>query len=116
MPTSRVTANVAVQPIVAVPLHMRLVVDAINVNNQGSSGIIRVQLEDDFTQDIANGPSAPPGPTARSAFPFDESIGQGVAFSADKLSLEDMLGLGNVGVICDKTDAGASIIVVWHLE
>jgi hypothetical protein len=116
MPTARVTANIAVQPLINVPLHQRMVVDAINVNNQGSSGTIRIQLQDAFTQDVANGPSAPAGPTVRTAFPFDESIGQGVPFSADKLSLEDMLCLGNVGIICDKTDAGCSIVVVFHLE
>ena len=113
MATARCTANVAVQPLFSTPLHMKAVIDDININNQGTSGTIKVQMEDDFTQDISAGNNTP---TARSAFPFETSVPVNTSVSADKNTLADTECLGNVGIVCDKTDAGCAIVVVYHFE
>ena len=114
MATARATANMTVQPLFSTPLHMKAIIDDVDINNQGSSGTIKVQLEDDFTQDVSVGNNTP---TARSAFPFEASVPQGTDFSADVNSLaDDVECLGDVGVKCDKTDAACSIIVKYHFE
>jgi hypothetical protein len=93
---------------------MKAIIDDIDINNQGASGAIKAQVEDDFTQDISATNAAP---VARSAFPFEATVAQGVDFSADIDSMaEDTECLGNVGIICDKTDAGCSIVVKYHFE
>jgi hypothetical protein len=113
MATARATANVTVQPLFSTPLHMKAVIDDINIDNEGSSGSITVQLEDDFTQDISNGNGTP---TVRSAFPFQTTVAQTVSVSADKNTLADTECLGDVGVVCSATDAGCAIVVVYHFE
>jgi len=113
MATARCTANVAVQPCFSVPLHMKAVIDDISIDNEGVSGPITVQLEDDFTQDISTTVAAP---VARSAYPFQTTVAQNTSVSADKNTLADTECLGNVGVICNKTDAGVAIVVVYHFE
>jgi len=113
MATARVTANVAVQALFAVPLNMKAKIDDILVDNQGTSGLITVQMEDDFTQDISSTVGAP---VARSAFPFQITVAQNASVSADKLTVDEVECLGNVGIICDKTDAGCAIIVQYHFE
>jgi len=111
MATARVTASVAVQPLFSTPLHMKAVIDDINIDNEGTSGAITVQLEDDFTQDISTTVVVP---TARSAFPFQTTVAQNTSVSADKNTLADTECLGNVGVICSASDVGCVIVVVYH--
>jgi hypothetical protein len=113
MATARVTANTAVQPLFSTPLHMKAIIDNINIDNEGSSGSITVQLEDDFSQDIsfANGTVNP-----LSAFPFQTTVAQNTSVSADKNTLADTECLGNVGVKCSAIDAGCAIVVVFHFE
>lgn len=118
MATARCTANVAVQALFAVPLHMKAIIDAINIDNEGASGAITVQMEDDFTQDISQTNNTP---TARHAFPFQATVPAGISFSADILSTESIECLGNVGIICSAgvgfvADAGCVIIVTYHFE
>jgi len=113
MATARVRANTVVQALFSVPLHMKAIIDSVTVDNQGTSGVITVQLEDDFTQDISAGVGAP---AARSAFPFQMTVAQNATVSADKRTLEETVGLGNVGAVCDKIDAGCAIVVVYHFE
>ncbi len=113
MATARRTANVALQALLVTPLHMKVKFDAINIDNQGASGKITVQIQDDFTQDISNLVAAP---VARSAFPFQASVPQGNTFIADQLMLKEIEGLGNIGVLCSATDAGCVITVDYHFE
>lgn len=113
MATARATANVAVQPLFQVPLHMKGIIDSVNIDNQGVSGPITVQLEDDFIQDVSQTNNTP---TARSAFPFQTTVSQNTSVSADELSTEKIECLGNVGVICNKTDAGCAIVIDYHFE
>jgi hypothetical protein len=113
MATARAVANVAVQNLFAVPLHMKGKIDTVTVDNEGSSGAIKVQLEDDFTQDVSQGNNTP---TARSAFPYQATVAQGLTDVSDVLSVEKIECLGNVGVICDKSDAGCAVIVEYHFE
>ena len=115
MATARCSANLVVQPLFSTPLHMKAIIDDIDIDNQGASGPITVQLEDDFTQDISAHVAAP---VARSAFPFQTTVAQNASFSADEDSMgedhEDTVGLGNVGVICSATDAGCTIVIKYH--
>ena len=115
MATARATANVnvALAQLFQVPLHMKGIIDSVNIDNQGTSGPITVQLEDDFIQDISQGNNVP---TARSAFPFQTTVTQNTSVSADELSTEKIECLGNVGVVCNKTDAGCAIVVDYHFE
>ena len=113
MAQARVTSNVAVQNLFSTPLHMKAIIDDITIDNEGTSGPITVQLEDDFTQDISTTVAAT---VARSAFPFQTTVAQNSSVSADKNTLADTECLGNVGVICSATDAGCSIIIVYHFE
>ena len=112
MATARVVANVAVQPLFTVPLHMKAKIDAINIDNQ-SAGSITVQLEDDFTQDISNANNAP---VARSAFPFQATVPTLTSFTADELSVKAIECLGNVGAICSGNSAACAIIIEYHFE
>jgi len=112
MATARCTANVAVQALFAVPLHMKAKIDAINIDNQGVAAAT-VQLEDDFTQDVSNLVGAP---VARSAFPFQATVPAGISFSADELSVKEIECLGNVGAIANVVQAGTVIIVEYHFE
>jgi len=111
MATARVTASVAVQNLFSTPLHMKAVIDDISIDNEGTSGAITVQLEDDFTQDISFTNATP---TARSAYPFQITVAQNTSVSADINTLAETECLGNVGAKCSATDAGCSIIVVYH--
>jgi Na+-transporting methylmalonyl-CoA/oxaloacetate decarboxylase beta subunit len=113
MASARCLANIGVQPLFAVPLHMKAVIDDINIDNQGTSGKITVQLEDDFTQDISATLAAPAG---RSAFPFQTTVAQNASVSADKNTVDQIRCLGNVGAICSATDAGCVIEVFYHFE
>lgn len=113
MATARVLANVAVQALFSVPLHMKAVIDDITVDNQGTSGPITVQLQDTFTQDISN---VNPAPAARNAFPFQITVAQNATVSADINTVGDIQCLGNVGAICSATDVGCAIIVSYHFE
>jgi hypothetical protein len=110
MATARVTANLAVQPLFVTPLHMKAKIDSVTVDNQ--SGVpVTVQLEDDFTQDISQTVAAP---VARSAFPFQRTVGAGLTDIADELAVSQIECLGNVGAICSATQAACAIIVNYH--
>ena len=113
MATARAAANTAVQALFATPLHMKAIIDDISIDNQGTSGPIKVQMEDDFTQDISMGV---PAPVARSAFPFQTTVVQNTSVSADKLTVGNIECLGNVGIICDKIDVNCAIMVEYHFE
>lgn len=113
MATARCLANVAVQALFVTPLHMKAVIDNVTVDNQGTSGPITAQMEDDFTQDISTTVAAP---VARSAFPFQITVAQNDTVSADENTLKRTECLGNVGMICNKTDALCVITIVYHFE
>lgn len=113
MSVARVTASTAVQPLFAVPLNMKAIIDDINIDNQGTSGPITVQLEDDFTQDVSTTVAAP---VARSAFPFQTTVAQNASVSADELTMKQTECLGNVGAICSAIDAGCAVLVKYHFE
>ncbi len=107
------TALIAGVQIIQTPLHMKTIIDAINVNNPGISGIITMSVVDVFTQDVSQNNNAP---TPRTAIPFNMPVGQGVFASADKNSLAKMECLGAVAITCDKTDPGCNITVIYHQE
>ena len=115
---ARVTANTVVQNLIATPLNMKTVIDSVFVNN--TSGVaVRVQLEDDFTQDVSAAVS--PNPIARSAFPFDKTIPANSTYDADVNSLQGRseqgcVALGNLGAICDSIQATCSIFIYFHFE
>ena len=106
------TASNLKQTLVNVPLHMKAKIDAVNIDNQGV-GNNTVQLEDDFTQDISNGNNTP---TARTAFPFQNTVPVGTSFSADYLSVKSIPMLGSIAVLCSALDAGVAIKITYHLE
>jgi hypothetical protein len=112
MATARVTANTAVQPLFQVPLNMKGIIDSVTIDNQ-SAVAETVQLEDDFTQDISNLVGAP---VARSAFPFQATVGAGLTDVANELSTKKIECLGNVGAICSAIQALCAIIVTYHFE
>jgi hypothetical protein len=95
------------------PLHMKAIIDDISIDNEGTSGPITVQLEDDFSQDIS---ATNATINALSAYPFQTTVAQNTSVSADKNSLVDTECLGNVGVKCSVIDAGCAILVVYHFE
>lgn len=112
MATARCTASNVVQPLFQVPLHMKAVIDAINIDNQGVAACT-MQLEDDFTQDISNLNNVP---TARSAFPFQATVPAGISFSADELSVKEIECLANVGALCSVVQPLTVITVQYHFE
>jgi hypothetical protein len=97
---------------------MKTVIDSVSINNR--SGVaVRVQLEDDFTQDVSAAVS--PNPIARSAFPFDKTIPANSTYDADVNSLQGRseqgcVALGNLGAICDSIQATCSIFIYFHFE
>jgi hypothetical protein len=112
MATARVAALIAGAPLFTVPLHMKAVVEAVNIDNQ-SAVPVTVQLQDTFTQDVSQ---ANPAPAARIAFPFQATVPAGISFSADELSCKDIELLQAVVAICSANQALCAIIVNYHFE
>jgi hypothetical protein len=113
MASARCTANVAAQVLLNVPLHMKAIIDDVEIDNQGASGSITVQLQDVFTQDISQTNNAP---AVQTAYPFQTTVTQNTSVSADELTVGEIDCLGTIAVICSATDVGCVVIVTWHLE
>jgi hypothetical protein len=92
---------------------MKAVIDDIDIDNEGTSGAITVQLEDDFFQDIS---ATNATINALSAYPYQTTVAQNASVSADKNTLADRVCLGSVGVKCNAIDAGCAIVVTYHFE
>lgn len=112
MATARVTANTTKQPLFSVPLHMKGIIDAIDIDNQGAAANT-IQLEDDFTQDISHSNGTP---TARSSYPWQGTIPVSTLFTADELSTKRIECLGDVSALASAIDASCVIIVAYHFE
>lgn len=112
MATARATANVVVQPLFNVPLHMKAIIDDINIDNQSGVGIT-VQLQDTFTQDISQTNNIP---TVRNAFPLQATVPANTNYDRDVNSVGAVECIGNVGVICNAIQAACVIVVSYHFE
>ncbi len=110
--TARVTANTALQALFSVPLHMKGKIIAIDVNNQGTSGAIKVQIQDIFTPSVG---IVNASPVQQTKYRMEATVPQNQMFSEDIMSLEDTECLGAVSAICNAIDANCTIIVRYDL-
>ncbi len=110
--STRVTANTAAQAIVTAPLHQKVKLVDVEIDNQGSSGAITVKVQDVFTTSVGVVNTTA---TQYTKFRFQATVNQQASFSADKNSLQDTECWGAVSAICDKVDPSCVIIVRWKL-
>jgi hypothetical protein len=110
MPTARVLANTAAQLLLSVPKHQKAKITSIDIDNQGVAART-VRLQDIFTPDVSAGE---PSPTPQTKERFQATVGSGVSFSADELSLKDLEFLGDVKAIASAIDPSCVVIVKYH--
>ena len=114
MATAIVNVGTSPQTLFTVPTNMKGKPSEIDIDNEGSSGPITIQITDTFTPSPSQAhPSpSPVTPIVR----FQATIAQNSSFSADKNSCEDIEFLGLVEVVASPTDAGCAVIMGYHLD
>ncbi len=109
----RVTANSSPQLLFTTPLHMKAKIEDVDIDNQGTSGPITVQLQDEF---VTSAGVVNPTATSTKLYRFQATVQQAASFSADSRSFVKTQCLGRVSAVADKIDAGAVIIVRYTVE
>ena len=113
MATANTTANTAPQTLFTVPTPQKAHLGNVDIDNEGSSGAVIVQLTDTFTPAASIGNTSPYQMVITR---FQATVPQGVSFSADVLSLKDVDFIGVVSAGASAIEAGCAIIVGYSLE
>lgn len=113
MATTRVVSDVSGQAILfQTPENLKGKITSLNIDQQGAS-TRTILVTDTFTPDASAGNATP---TAQIKTLLQVTLVQGTVFSADKNSLKDLEGFGDVYAVGDELDSGCVIIAGYHYE
>lgn len=110
MPTKNVSAATGGTDFATVPLHKKLKLTALNIDNQYTAEIT-LELIDTFTPDVSNGVASP---SEQTPVRLQVTIPAGVSLSYQEDALKDIEFLGVGSVKASVTSASCEIFANFH--
>ena len=110
MPTKNVSADDGGVDFATVPLHKKLKMTALNIDNQYTAELT-IELIDTFTPDISNGTAVP---AEQTPVRLQVTVPAGLSLSYQEDALEDIEFIGVASVKASATSALCEIFCNFH--